>query len=256
MYMKKDSKPVVLFLHGFMGCGMDWDAVIKRVGTRHRCLSPDLPGHGQNLRYKWPDGFFFADWSREIVGVLHNQGIRSCHLVGYSMGGRLALYFAFRNPDLVTTLVLESASPGIEDEKERSDRLLHDRELAGSFIDRPWAEVLDRWYDQPVFAGIKSHPDFRSVYQRRLSNYPVQLAAVLAGTSPGLQPSFWERLCDLKMPVLALAGERDEKYRRTVVRMSELNPKIKNSIIPGCGHNIHFEHPKVFTSAIINFLAG
>lgn len=254
--MKQDSKSVVLFLHGFMGCGKDWDAVINHIGSRYQCLSPDLPGHGKNLRRKWPEGFFFADWSREIQNMLRNRGIKSCHMVGYSMGGRLALYFALQNPDMVTTLVLESASPGIEDEKERNDRLMQDRELADRFIKWPWAEILERWYDQPAFAGIKSNPAYKSLYESRLGNDPVQLAAVLAGVSPGLQPSLWERLCELKMPVLALAGERDEKYRRAIVRMPELNPKIKNSIIPGCGHNIHFEHPKAFTAAIMNFLHG
>jgi len=248
------EREVIVLLHGFMGSGEDWLPLIRDLQGNFLCLTPDLPGHGKNLRKEWPDGFLFPDWKTEIIAWLRKKGIRSFHLAGYSMGGRLALYIAIHHPDKVKSLILESASPGIEDVAERTDRLKHDLALADQFESHPWPETLNQWYDQVVFSGIKSHPQYRSLYQRRLNNDPQQLAAVLRGISTGLQPPLWKKLSDLKMPVMLLAGEKDPKYLRIVRQMQQQNPEIKAVLVPGTGHNIHFEAPDALRAAFVQFL--
>lgn len=250
------EQKVILFLHGFMGSGGDWLPVISRMSDNFICLAPDLPGHGKNLIKNRPGGFLFPQWANGIISWLKAQGITSCDLAGYSMGGRLALHIAFEYPEFVRSLILESASPGIDDPSERAARLKRDRTLARQFESRPLPQVLDDWYDQPLFSGIKALPDFRTLYRRRLTNNPEQLAAVLRGTSPGLQPSRWPQLPDLRMPVLAVAGENDRKYLGVVRRMREYNPEITPVTVPAAGHNIHFESPDTFSAVLRDFLSA
>ena len=253
---KKPEQDIILFLHGFMGCAEDWTEVIRYLENDYICLTPDLPGHGGNRREHWPEGFFFPHWASEIATLLKNNHVQTCHFVGYSMGGRLALFFALKNPGSVRSLVLESAAPGIEEPAQRAARLDQDMALAERILSRPWAETLDAWYDLPVFAGIKDGPAYKSLLNRRLSNDPDQMAAVLRGTSPGLQPSLWEELPDLKMPVLTLAGERDEKYVQISRMMKKYKPDLKTNVIADAGHNIHFEHPRLFADAVRQFLVA
>ncbi len=94
-------KQVILFLHGFMGNGADWQPVIENLPDSYCSLAPDLPGHGSNLKNNWPEGFIFSAWKEELVSVLRRHHIASCHVVGYSMGGRLALYLALHQPEIV-----------------------------------------------------------------------------------------------------------------------------------------------------------
>ncbi len=250
------KKPVILFLHGFMGSGNDWHAVVKNLAGNFTCLAPDLPGHGKNLKNHWPEGFLFPAWKEELIEYSRRQGVNACHVIGYSMGGRLALYLAIENPGFVQSLVLESASAGIADSRERHERLNDDIRMANQFETGPLPEMLDIWYDQPVFSGIKSHPEYRALFKRRLRNDPRQLAAVLRGTSTGLQPSLWQRLSLLTMPVLAIAGEKDLKYCLIVKQMQKCNFRINGKIIPGAGHNVHFYDSQLFTSSIKEFLSG
>ena len=253
---KTPEEKVILFLHGFMGCSEDWAEVIRYLQKDFICLAPDLPGHGENRKVHWPEGFIFPHWISEISTLLKKKHIQNCHFIGYSMGGRLALFCALKNPGMVRSLILESASPGIEEPDQRSARQEQDRAKAEEFVAQPWAEVLDRWYDQPVFSGIKGSPEYRSLLKRRLSNDPQQMAAVLRGTSPGLQPSLWQELPELKMPVLTFAGARDAKYVQILHRMKTYNPDITTTVIPDAGHNIHFEHPRIFAGVVGDFLSS
>jgi len=250
------KKPVILFLHGFMGSGNDWHTIIRKLAGNFTCLAPDLPGHGKNLKNYWTEGFLFPAWKEELVEYLRKQGITACHVIGYSMGGRLALYLAVHNPGFVQSLILESASAGIAEGRERHERLNNDIRMANQFEFGSWPEMLELWYDQAVFSGIKSYPDYQTLFDKRLHNDPRQLAAVLRGTSPGLQPSLWNKLVLLSMPVLAITGEKDLKYCRILEQMQKCNGRIKGKIIHGAGHNVHFSAPELFVDSIKEFLSG
>jgi pimeloyl-ACP methyl ester carboxylesterase len=111
-------RPAVLFLHGFMGSGADWAAVISALDERFYCVAPDLPGHGRSLGLT-PQAYTINGAAKMLRELLDGLGISRAALAGYSMGGRLALYLALRHPEECPGLFLESASPGIEDAAER-----------------------------------------------------------------------------------------------------------------------------------------
>ncbi|HEX2039441.1 MAG TPA: alpha/beta fold hydrolase [Acidimicrobiales bacterium] len=159
--------------------------------------------------------------------------------VGYSMGGRLCLHLALARPHLVSRLVLLGAHPGIEDPDQRAARRRADEELARS-IERDGVDAfLARWLSQPLFAGLQE-PGPR---QRDAD----VLTRCLRRLGTGVQEPLWDRLPELRMPVLVLAGERDERYgevgRRTA---SAIGPHARFAVVPEAGHAAHLEQPAAF----------
>jgi 2-succinyl-6-hydroxy-2,4-cyclohexadiene-1-carboxylate synthase len=121
--------PALCFLHGFMGAAADWAPIGRGLQGEFQCVTIDLPGHGQSLNPP-EEAYSVAGATEAVVEVLNAEGIDSCTLVGYSMGGRVALSLALRHPDRVHRLVLESASPGLRTEPERAERRDVDAERA------------------------------------------------------------------------------------------------------------------------------
>jgi len=250
----------VVLLHGFLGTGGDWDEITERLGPGFRCLCPDLPGHGSNLDGPPPSGYTMDYAALQVMERLDKEGIERCALVGYSMGGRLALYLAVNYPERFNALVVESASPGLKDPEQRQHRADYDadlaKELEGCAGDTAaFKGFLGRWYAMPLFETLARDRDrIDRLVGRRLENDPAALAHALRGMSPGLQPSLWEQLPRLPMPVLAMVGDEDGKFRRIGEQMSECGPTIAVHEMQGCGHNVHLEAPMEFATVIKAFI--
>jgi len=154
-------------------------------------------------------------------------------------------------------LVIESASPGIEDELERLERYQQDVERALELSIQDFDHFLHRWYEQPLFASLRQHPQFQQLMEQRFQNNdPLQLAAVLKVLSVAQQPSYWQWLGATTLPVLFLAGEKDPKYVAIAQRVAALqNPAVRVEIVPGAGHMIHFEAPERFVQLVERFLS-
>ena len=238
------QNPPIVFLHGFMGTGDDWTEIASRFADRFYCLLPDLPGHGEASL----DGELgYSAWASILKKTLDARKITCTHLVGYSMGGRLALYFAITYPEMVEKLVLESANPGIDAESERAERAALDDKLAARLRRDGMGAFLEFWYNIPLFASLNEYPALKDeLIHKRADQNPENMARVLSELSPGLQPSLWARLPELKMPTLLVAGELDEKYCRITSQMAATQPEFKRVTLPRCGHNAHRENPSLF----------
>ena len=122
------------------------------------------------------------------------------------MGGRLCLMLALDRPDLIERLVLISASPGIADAGAREARRTEDERLAQE-IERDGVEAfLERWLAQPMFETLPRGRDDR----RPASATPRRLAHQLRVLGQGAQEPLWDRLAELAMPVLLVAGVRQD----------------------------------------------
>lgn len=250
---KNQSQPV-LFLHGFMGCAEDWQEVINRLADALFCIAVDLPGHGKTIVAEGISSYEMKTCAAGLVAFLRGQKINHCALVGYSMGGRLALYLALQYPEFFHCVVLESASPGLRTETERTARIEYDNKLAGELDRDEFYAFLEKWYHQPLFRDLNQHPKFQSLFQKRLQNNPQALAKSLRGMGTGVQPSLWEKLPALKMPVLLLVGECDKKFVQINSKMARLCPTAQFEIIQNAGHNIHFEKPEIFANHVLDFI--
>ncbi len=169
-------------------------------------------------------------------------------LCGYSLGGRVALHVALAAPERVSRLVLVSSTAGIADAAARAERRAADEALAGLLSERPFAEFMDRWEHQPVFAADPPavHAAMRAEQRR---NDPHALAAVLRGIGTGAMTPLWERLGELSLPVTVLVGERDLKFHAPGRRMVELLAHAELSILPG-GHRLPLESPEAVARAL------
>ena len=169
--------------------------------------------------------------------------------VGYSMGGRIVLHKALADPGRWPALVLVGVSAGVDDpETRRAD----DEELAGWIERTPIEEVVAWWESQPVFA-TQSPALVDAQRAGRLSHKPAELAALLRSFGQGAMPPVWDRLAELSLPVLCLAGALDEKYVAAGQRMASLLPRGEFRPIDGAGHAAHLEAPDLVAREIDSF---
>ncbi len=207
--LKKGPGIPIVFFHGFLGTAADWEPVCSYLPSCH-CIGYDLPGHGKSP--------FMEDFTIDIPRF---------HLVGYSMGGRIAMACAAKHPEQIVSLILLSAHPGLKSDEEKQKRMASDREWAKLLLELPIDEFLLRWYNQPIFKPFK--PDLS---MRRHQNIP-GLAAALMQYSLAKQP--FHEIDGV------LVGERDKKFRAL----------YKDPIvIPNAGHMIHLENPKAVAQAM------
>jgi len=247
-------RPTVVFLHGFMGNSGDWDEIAELLADRFHCLAVDLPGHGAT-NVDGPDSLYRMEATAEaLMAWLAAMNIDSAYLVGYSMGGRLALYLASRWRARWESVVLESASPGLATAAERQARCEHDRVLAQRLLTIRYDRFLDQWYNQPLFANIRRDPvRFEKLLADREDVDTHGFARSLLHLGTGSQPSVWDSL-GLILPSLLLVGEMDAKFRDIAVRMAVKMRAATVTVVAGAGHNVHFEQPEKYASLVRSFL--
>jgi 2-succinyl-6-hydroxy-2,4-cyclohexadiene-1-carboxylate synthase len=239
----------VVLLHGFTHTGASWDPVVAALGERYRALAPDIRGHGSA-----------ADRAPASLGAVLDDLTELAPdrftLVGYSMGGRLALHAALA-PALrarIGRLVVIGASPGLADPAEREARRLADERLAGEIDQMTIEEFAERWARTPVLAGQPPQVA-AAVHADRLRNQPTGLAGALRGLGTGALPSLWDRLSEIRAPVALIVGERDEKFRAIAGEMARGLPDASVVVMPGAGHAVHLEAP-ARVAAVIEQSAG
>jgi 2-succinyl-6-hydroxy-2,4-cyclohexadiene-1-carboxylate synthase len=177
--------------------------------------------------------------------------------IGYSLGGRCCLQLALQAPSLVERLVLVGAHPGICDEPSRRLRRQAD-DLRATELERGGdpivPEFLDIWLEGPLFAHLSEAQADRP---SRLENSAAGLGASLRTVGTGRQPPLWDRLSDLEMPVLVMAGSHDDKFKALAEKtVDSIGHNARLAIVNGSGHAVPFERPEEFVALVRDFLAS
>ncbi len=231
-----------MLLHGFTHTGASWDPVVAGLGMGV-VAAPDVRGHGSasSLEPVTLDAVV-----ADVAGVAPARFV----LVGYSMGGRIAVHAALALRERVERLVLVGASPGIADAAEREARLRADLSLADEIEGLSIEEFAARWAQTPVLAGqpasVRSLAD-----EDRRRNTPAGLARALRGLGTGALPSVWDRLGELTMPVALVVGVRDEKFAAIAFRMAGAIERSEVVVVSGAGHAVHLEAPAAVADVIV-----
>lgn len=248
-------QPPVVFLHGFMGAGADWLPIAEACANHFFCLMPDLPGHGHNTHLPISQPLDFDVVVNGLNVFLEQLKLDRVSLVGYSLGGRVALYAALKFPQKIRALVLESCHAGIVDERARQDRAEADDTQAETLLTYGLETFVERWYEMDLFRTLQSQPQLLTeIKENRKKNDPAWVAKIIKELSPGRQPPLWEKLGSLPMPVLLIAGGLDSKYADLAARMSRQVTEAIVEIIPEVGHNVHLENPGQFAEIVSVFL--
>lgn len=249
------SAPLLVLLHGFLGSRRDWIPVTALLPPGLRILACDLPGHGATGD-PGPGPFWsLTGCAAKLARLIEQTAAGPATVVGYSLGGRLALHLAMEHPRQVAATVLVSASPGIADAAVREARRTDDEKLAQSLEQAGLTAFLDAWYRQPLFASLRAHPSFPDVLARRRENDPHLLVRSLRTMGSGSQRSLWEDLPRLQAPLLALAGERDPKFAAIAQALAEACGTAAARIVPGCGHALIEENPAGVAGEIVRFIS-
>lgn len=248
----------LLLLHGFTGSGESWTQHVPAFATRFRTVTIDLLGHGRSDAPADPGRYGIEQAANDLLAVLDQLGLTRAAVLGYSMGGRLALFLATVAPDRIRALVLESSSPGIRGPAERHEREARDAALADAIERDGITAFVDRWERLPLFATQARLPDAERVAQRtqRLAQSPRGLANSLRGMGQGVQPPLFERLATLPMPALIVVGALDSAYCALGHEMTSLIPNARLAVIPDAGHAVHLEQPEAFRLTVREFLDG
>ncbi|SHO56057.1 2-succinyl-6-hydroxy-2,4-cyclohexadiene-1-carboxylate synthase [Vibrio quintilis] len=246
----EQKRPVLVFLHGLLGHHQDWEAVRARLGDFPR-LSLDLCGHGQSRAIRCMD---MDDCCEQIAGTLkaslQQAGLSEAHpliVTGYSLGGRIAMYGCVQgwwSSLNVKGLVIEGGNFGLSDDTARQQRWQQDMQWAARFRDEPVEQVLNDWYQQPVFSTLNYEQRQQLIRQRR-DNLGTRIAEMMLATSLARQPDLLAELYRQSLSVRYICGEQDKKFRQLAAQS-----RLPVYAIKQAGHNVHKEQPGAFTDAL------
>jgi 2-succinyl-6-hydroxy-2,4-cyclohexadiene-1-carboxylate synthase len=232
----------VTCVHGFSQHGESWDELRALVPGERRWLTPDVTAAT------------LAEAEAELLGLWEREGVDRTDLVGYSQGGRIALFVAAAHPERVRTLTTIGAHAGFEG--DRAERLASDLALAGR-IERDGIDWFAAyWAGLPLFAGLARRGP--AVLERldagRRRNDPALLAAQLRGMGAGVTEPFWDRLGRVGAPALVVAGAEDERYLAFAGRLERALPRARVAIVPDAGHSVHLERPEAVAALLAEHL--
>jgi len=189
------------------------------------------------------NGFLGIDRDWDFVRDIE---IEARVLVGYSMGGRLALQALLTEAAFDRAVII---SAGLNLEEGREERRVRDESWAKRFESDAWEEVMRDWNAQPVFGG-HAIERFERDYDRR------ELARQLRENSPGVLPPLAPRIHEIAIPLLWVVGERDATYVATGKRAVNLLPDADLWICPNAGHRVPWEQPEAFADRLREFVGA
>jgi len=246
-----DGDPV-LIIHGFTGCASAMSSLTGLL--RGRRIIPDLVGHGRSESPASLAPYYLESISSQLSSLLTQLDASPASIVGYSMGGRVALTFALSHPEMVKSLALIGTSPGISNQTDRALRLEHDYELGASISQRGIRNFINTWVAQPMWDSLRqtlTSKQWQDSISQRISNHPLGLANSLRASGTGSMRPLHDVLEHLSPPTLFLVGEKDQKFLEIAQQFVPRIPDASIQIIKNSGHAAHLEQPNTTAEAIM-----
>lgn len=248
---------LIVALHGFTGNGATMAELVERSRGDRPALLVDLIGHGKSDSPAHPESYSMASVVDQVLSIIGPHQPGTVHLLGYSMGGRIALSMAARAPWYFGSVTTISSSPGIADPVERQERQRSDLALADHLDEIGLDAFVDEWLALDLFVPYRASLDdaaFTSTRQQRLTNSVLGLASSLRGTGTGSMPPLWTALRSIRTPLLAIAGSLDAKYVAIAKAVAETAHDGRSAIVEGVGHVTHVENCHAVAAQVAEFL--
>ena len=245
--------PPIICLHGFSESQKTWQG-INIAG--YTLIKIDLVGHGTSDKPKDKSYYSVEAIANSLNIIIQHLGIKKCGLMGYSMGGRIALYFALKYTPLISFLILESSSYGECNNRKKELRRANDDKLAEQIRENGINWFENYWSSLRIFETQLHLPQTvqEKIRLMRISNSEEGLANILTECGQGVFPCQYDNLINLLIPTLYITGQLDEKYREIGKKIVDKSNFVKLTVIAQCGHNVHIEKPVEFINAVELFI--
>ena len=254
-FVSGEGAPVTL-LHGFTQSGSSWLETISKMPGGWMWIVPELRGHGETRTHPGAPCSMDA-CTADLEMLWDHLGVARTHLVGYSMGGRLALHVAARRPERILSLLTIGAHAGLE-EGAREGRRHGDEALAARIEKEGLEAFVKYWSSLPLFAGLERRgPAFVAQIQAaRMSNHVAGLACSLRGMGAGAMKPLWDDLARVTFPCTFVAGQLDHGYVSSARRLAGTVAHGRVEVVPRAGHTVHQERPEAFARLLQDHLAS
>lgn len=248
---------LVVALHGFTGDGTTMIPLLERVRNGRPAMAIDLIGHGLSQSPDYLESYSMPSVVDQVLSIIGPHQPGTVHLIGYSMGGRVALSLGARAPWYFGSITTLSSTPGIENPVERAQRHGQDLALAEHLDEVGLETFIDEWLALPLFenyvAGLT--PDQREqTRKQRNQASSLGLSNSLRALGTGAMPPVWNALRSIRSPILSLAGEQDSRYVDIGRRIQESAHDGRFYAVEDAGHVAHYENPTQVCHLIAQFL--
>jgi len=232
----------VVLLHGFTGAPASWDDVAALLGPGAAVVRPALLGHGDEADDLAAD---FAGEVDRIAARLPRAGSAPLHLVGYSLGARVALGLLARHPERFSRATLIGVHPGLTGAGERAARVDSDERWAQRLEEGGIAAFVDAWQRQALLEPASPLDERRLARQRqvRLSHRAAGLSRSLRVLGLGRMPDYRQALGACAVPLRLVVGAADRRFTALAEEIRRLQPRAALSVVEGAGHNVPLEQP-------------
>lgn len=246
------AEQTLVLLHGFTGSISTWEQIASLLPNTIRVIAIDLIGHGKTDAPGESSRYTMMEQVADLEEIFVQLQLRTFTLLGYSLGGRVALSYACAFPQRIKQLILESSSPGLKTEEEQQARILSDEQLANKIEQNGVEAFVRSWENIPLFATQKKLPIHvqQAIRTERLSQTAIGLANSLRGMGTGAQKSIWPDLKKIYFPVYLLTGESDQKFCKIAEEMKKLIPNVEHIVVSNVGHAIHVENSTIFATIV------
>jgi 2-succinyl-6-hydroxy-2,4-cyclohexadiene-1-carboxylate synthase len=245
------TKPALVMLHGFLGSQADWQSIIAHLTEHFYCVCVDLPGHGNSPAMSLPTPGF-EQIVEHIQTAIDSLSIEKYHLLGYSLGGRIALHLARDHADKLLSLCVESCHPGLENAEVKLLRGKSDLDWSHKLASLPINEFLSLWYQQGVFAELSSEAR-QQLINKRSHNNIAGLLSIYLPSSLAEQANLWDLPNLINIPCHYIVGSDDSKFLALATRWQQVAP-IKLHALELAGHNVHLAAPIDYSRQLIQLL--
>lgn len=242
-----------MLLHGFLSSKESMRKIAEDLKDHRNVILVDLPGFGSTSSVAVE--YSMEDITSQLIKITDELSQRTIDVLGYSMGGRVALALTCKYPERIAKCILESASPGIQNTDAKMARLEVDKKR-GAFIVSNYEAFLKDWQSMPLFETQQrvDAPLLEAQNRDRLQQKPDEVADSLLKYGTGVQSSYWNELSKISNEVLLIVGSEDMKFVVIAESMSESFKNAKLDIVEDCGHNIHLENYQTYINLVLKYL--